>query len=153
MSILALNPTKSLPSRLAIVALGIAIGLATVVALTLVRPVLFAFALGGFVILIPTLFVRDQKAYWLFLLVLSIPLDISKRMTTWLVDPFAVLQDTGLPISGTLSLDLYLTDAILFVMMLPWLLRLCLRRETFYFPKIGYLFVLYLVWSLIVLLS
>src|SRR5260370_32078364 len=34
-------------------------------------------------------------------------------------------------------------------MLLPWLARICLRREKLYFPKIGYLFVLYLAWALL----
>jgi hypothetical protein len=34
--------------------------------------------------------------------------------------------------------------------MLPWLARLCLKREKLYFPRIGYLFVLYFAWALIV---
>jgi hypothetical protein len=146
------NSAKPLLGWLTIVALGALTGLLTAVALTLVRPVLFAFALGGLIVFIPTLLVREKRAYWLFLLVLSIPIDISKRMTAGLVDPFLVLHTIGPPISGTVSLDLYLTDVILFAMVLPWLIQVCLKRAEFYFPKIGYLFILYLAWALIVLL-
>ena len=35
-------------------------------------------------------------------------------------------------------------------MLLPWLGRVCLRRTSLYFPKIGYLFVFYLAWALLV---
>ena len=46
-----------------------------------------AFILGGFALLIPTVVMKHPKAYWLFLLVVSIPFDISKWLSTWLVDP------------------------------------------------------------------
>ena len=52
--------------------------------------------------------------------------------------------------SATIALEIYLTDVILIAMLLPWLTRLCLRRETLYFPKIGYIFVFYLMWALFV---
>src|SRR5206468_6995104 len=59
-------------------------------------------------------------------------------------------SEYGLSASGTLSLDIYATDVVLIAMLLPWLARLCLRRESIYFPKIGYIFILYLAWSLII---
>jgi O-antigen ligase len=126
------------------------VALVTVLALTLVRPVLLAFAFGGIVLLIPTFVVRDPRAYWLFLLVLSIPFEISKRATTWLVEPWVLEEEFGQSGSGTLSLDFYLTDVVLLAMVLPWLVRLCLRRDSFYFPKVGYIFLLYLAWALII---
>ena len=52
--------------------------------------------------------------------------------------------------SGTTSLELYLSDLILIAMLLPWLGNVCLRRTSLYFPKIGYLFVGYLAWALFV---
>lgn len=141
---------RPLGGTLAFVAIGVLAGLVSAIAATQIRPVLLAFAFGGVIVLISTMLVRDQRSYWLFLLVLSIPFEIGKRMSTWLVDPWMVLRDTGPPLSGTISLNLYLTDIVLFAMVLPWLVRLCLRRERFYFPKIGYIFLLYLSWSLIV---
>jgi hypothetical protein len=132
-----------------IVGLGVLLALAADVAMDLLSPAKVAFALGGIVLLIPTMVVADPKAYWLFLLVLSIPFDISK----WLSNPelTQTLVDTyGMPASGTVSLELYLTDVVLLAMLLPWLGRVCLRRERAYFPKIGYLFVFYLAWALLV---
>jgi O-Antigen ligase len=116
----------------------------------LLTPAKLAFILGGFALLIPTMVVKDAKAYWLFLLVLSIPFDISKWMSAWLVDPQTLVDKYGMPASGTVSLELYLTDVVLAAMLLPWLARVCLRREGLYFPKIGYLFVFYLAWALLV---
>ena len=129
---------------------GVLVALVTVVGLTAVRPVLLAFAAGGLVLLIPPLVMRDQRAYWLFLLALTMPFDISKRLTTWLVQPWDLYRQYGMPASGTLSIDIYLTDVVLIAMLLPWFARLCLRGDRFYFPKIGYIFILYLAWALIV---
>jgi O-Antigen ligase len=133
-----------------IVGIGVLVALATDVALTLLSPAKLAFVLGGFALLIPTMVVEDAKAYWLFLLVASIPFDISKWMSAWLVDPETLVDTYGMPASGTLALELYLTDVVLVAMLLPWLARVCLRRERLYFPKIGYLFVFYLAWALLV---
>jgi hypothetical protein len=131
-----------------IVGIGLLVALATDMALSALSPAKVAFVLGGFALLIPTMVLEDPKAYWLFLLVLSIPFDISK----WLSDPEITqnLVDTfGIPYGAT-SLEIYLTDVVLAAMLLPWLARVSLRRETLYFPKIGYLFVFYLAWALLV---
>ena len=143
-------PRHQLASGLAIVVLGVLVALATVEALTLFRPVLLLLGVGAFVVLIVTLVVPDRKAYWAFLLALSMIFDVGKRLTTWLVEPSQVLQENGPPSSGTFSFDVYSTDFILFAMLLPWLVRLCLRRDRLYFPKFGYLFLAYLAWALIV---
>jgi O-antigen ligase/polysaccharide polymerase Wzy-like membrane protein len=132
-----------------IVGVGLLVALAMDVALTSLTPAKTAFILGGFALLIPTLVVKDPRAYWLFLLVLSIPFDISKwlsdaQLTQTLVDTY------GFPGSGTNSLEIYLSDVVLIAMLLPWLAGVCLRRERLYFPKIGYLFVFYLAWAMLV---
>jgi hypothetical protein len=130
-------------------AVGILVGIVTIIALTFVRPVLVAFAVGSLVIVLPSFIVRDQRAYWLFLFVVSIPFDISKRTTTWLVQPWELYHEYGMPASGTLSIDLYLTDIVLFLLLLPWFGRICLRRDRLYFPRIGYIYLAYLAWALI----
>jgi len=145
----AINPPRPLAGGLAIVVTGVLVGLVTVLVVPLVRPVLFASALGALVLLILTLVVPDRKAYWMFLLVLSPLFDVGKRLTTWIVHPWDVMEVSGPPSSGSFSFDLFPTDIILFMVLLPWLVRLCLRRERLYFPKFGYLFLLYLAWALI----
>lgn len=139
-----------LATGLAIVGIGVMAGIATLFCVTYLRPVVLFFALGGLILILPTFVMRDPKAYWLFLLVVSIPFDISKRATAWLVQPVDLYREYGMPASGTLSLDFYLTDAVLLALLVPWLARLCLRRDTLYFPKVAMIFVLYLVWALIV---
>jgi O-antigen ligase len=132
---------RPLVAASAIVAIGVLVALVTVLGLTLGRPALLYLALGGIVFLIPTFVVQDPKAYWLFLLVLSMPFEIHKKITSF-------MGQYG-P-SRTLSLNLYLTDAVLLLLLLFWVGRLCLRRENLYFPKIGYIFILYLAWALVV---
>ena len=83
MSMQAINPARSWPAGFGLIVIGIVVGILVVVALTLVRPVVFAFGLGGLLLLTPTLLMREPKAYWLFLLVSTIPFDIGKRTTTW----------------------------------------------------------------------
>ncbi len=72
----------AIPARLPIgsfrvVSIGVLVGLASVVAVSLVNPPKLAFALGGLALLIATMAMKDAKVLWLFLLVLSIPFDIS----------------------------------------------------------------------------
>ena len=109
-----------------------------------------AFVLGGFALLIPTMVVAQPQAYWLFLLVLSLPFDITKWLSMSMVDSQALVETYGMPMSNTTGLEIYLSDVILIAMLLPWLASVCLRRVTLYFPKIGYLFVFYLAWALLV---
>src|SRR5260370_42262971 len=143
------NSARFLLATLGIVAIGVLVALATDVGLTVLTPVKLAFILGGVALLIPTMVVEDPTAYWLFLLVLSIPFDISKWLSAWLVDPQTLVDLYGQPASGTTAVELYLTDGVLIAMLLPWLSRICLRRETLYFPQIGSLFVLCIALALL----
>jgi O-Antigen ligase len=133
-----------------IVGIGVFVALATDVAVSVLTPAKLAFVLGGFALVIPTMVVEDPKAYWLFLLVLSIPFDIAKLLSGWLVDPQTLVDLYGESASGTNAVELYLTDVVLIAMLLPWLAQVCMRRQSLYFPKIGYLFVFYLAWALLV---
>lgn len=144
------GPARILIAGSSGVALGLLVALVTVLGMAVVRPVLLAFALGGIALLLPTFMMRDARAYWLFLLVLSIPFDISKNTTGWLVEQWTLLEEFGPPSSSVTSLDFYVTDVVLFAMLLPWLAELCVRRTTLYFPKIGYIYILYLVWAMII---
>lgn len=130
-----------------IVGIGILLAVATNMALTVFSSAKLVFALGSLALLIPTMVVGRPQAYWLFLLVMSLPFDITKFLS--LADSEFV-KTYGAPMSGTIGLEIYLSDVILAAMLLPWLATVSLRRSTFYFPKIGYLFVLYLVWALLV---
>ena len=134
-----------------IVGLGVLLALATDLAMTSLTLPKLVFMLGGFALLIPTIIVEDPQAYWLFLLVFTFSFDINK----WLSSPEASQQlvDTyGMPASGIVGVELFLTDVVLLAMMTPWLARVCLRKERIYFPIIGYFFLLYLAWGMIIAL-
>jgi hypothetical protein len=133
-----------------VVSTGLLVAFATDVALDLLTPAKVAFGLAGLALVIPLIVLKNPKAYWLFLLVLSIPFDITKWLSMGIVDSQALVDVYGEPMSGTTGLELYLTDVILVMMLLPWLARISLRREPLYFPKVGYLFALYLAWALLV---
>ena len=81
------SPARLLLPGLGIVGIGVLVALATDMAMVTLSPAKLAFILGGFALLIPTMIIEDPRAYWLFLLVLSIPFDISKYLSAWLVDP------------------------------------------------------------------
>ena len=146
----ALSPTKPLIGVPGIVALGVLVALGTVLALNLIGTMKVAFAFGGLFLLLPAFLVRDARAYGLFVLVSSIPIDMAIHLTKWLVNPQDLLYQFGLPASGTLGVVFFVTDAVLIAMLLPWLTQLWLRQRSLYFPKIGYIFVLYLAWAVIV---
>ena len=134
---------------IAIIVAGLLIGSVTVLSLSLFRPAVFVVLFCGLLLVLPTFFVRNPSAYWLFLLVASIPFDIYKSLSRWIVAPEVLVERFGAPTAGNASLDFYLTDAVLSVMVAYWLVRLAMKLDRFYFPKVGYLFVLYLIWSLI----
>ena len=139
---------RPLTAGVAIVVIGVAVAGAAVLGLSLLRPVALAFAFGGLVLAIPTFLVRDPKAYWLFLLVLTIPFEVSKHLTSWIVEPPDLVQDFGLPASGTVSVDLFLSDLMLLTMFVPWLVMLSLKQTRFYFPKVACIFLLYITVAL-----
>jgi O-Antigen ligase len=133
-----------------IVGVGILLAVATNMALTVLSSAKLGFVLGGFALLISTMVVEQPEAYRLFLLVMSIPFDITKSLSLSMVDSQALVKTYGMPMTATIGLDIYLSDVILAAMLLPWLACVCLRRVTLYFPKIAYFFVFYLAWALLV---
>src|SRR4051812_5769335 len=116
MSTQARYADRPLAAVIAVVAIGVSVGIVTAMGLIYLRPVLFAAVLGGLLLLFPLLVIKEQRAYLLFLLVLSVLLDVAKRATTWLVDPVHFKREFGMPATGTISLDLYVTDVLLFLL-------------------------------------
>src|SRR5579864_8693366 len=97
------RPTSSarlLLPGLGILGIGVLVALATDMALVVLSPAKLAFVLGGFALLIPTIVVKDPQAYWLFLLVASIPFDINKWLSIGLVDSQALVEKYGEPIGA-----------------------------------------------------
>ena len=144
------HSARMLLGGLGIVACGVVVAFVTDVALSQLSLAKVCFLLGGVALLLPTLALKDAKAFWLFLLVLSMPFDISKWLSAGVVDPQSLVDEYGMPASGTVSIELYVTDVILLLMLLPWLIRACVRREALYFPRVGYIYLFYLCWALLV---
>src|SRR5258705_11262380 len=144
------NSPRILFSIFGIVTLGFLTALATDMALSQLTPVKVLVLPLGIALLIPTVVMKHPKAYWLFLLALSIPFDISKWLSGWPVDSQSLVDLYGVPASNTSAIEPYLTDVVLVVMVLPWFARVAVRRETVCFPAMGYLYVLYLIWALLV---
>jgi hypothetical protein len=67
---------------------------------------------GGFALLIPTVVMKRPKAYWLFLLALSIPFASQNGCGWSLVDPESLVDLYGNPGSGTVAIEPYLTDIV-----------------------------------------
>ena len=141
--------TRPLAAALAIVSVALLTAAAAVPAVALLRPTYLLAGVIGVAVFVPSVIVKDARAYWLFLLVLSLALDIRKHASSWLVSPPDLVSEFGLPATGTVSISIYLTDVILAPMLLSWLARLALHWDKLYFPKIGYVFLLYLIVSLI----
>jgi len=150
MSVTAAASARARFSGFAIVTIGILVALAMSFVLAHLSPVKATVVLIGLAMVLPTLVLKNPKAYWLFLLVISIPFDISKWLSAWLIDPQTLIDLYGQPASGTTAIQVYLTDVVLIAMVLPWLARVATRRERLYFPAIGYAYVFYLFWALLV---
>ena len=150
MSVTSAASARARFSSFAIATIGILVAVAMSFVLAHLSPVKATLVLIGLAMFLPTLVLKNPKAYWLFLLVISIPFDISKWLSAWLIDPQTLVDLYGQPASGTTAIEVYLSDVVLVAMVLPWLAQVAMRREKIYFPAIGYFFVFYLVWALLV---
>ena len=133
-----------------IVTLGTLVASAIVSGSSLVGPTKSALAIAGLAMLLPALVLRRPREYGLVLLVLSFLVELQLRLTKWLADPWALFVQFGMPPSGTLSIDLYISDVILFALLVPWIVQLALRKRQFYFPKAAYVFLLFLAWCVVI---
>ena len=150
MTALARGLSQPLVRGGALLAIGVLVALTTIVALNFVAPAKAIFAFGGLIIILPAFLVRDPRAYGLFVLVFCIPIEIYQHTTKWLSDPGILFEKYGFPGTGTSGVDMYIADFVLVILLVPWLAEICRRERRLYFPKIGYIFILYLAWALLV---
>jgi hypothetical protein len=152
MTVEVLIPNRPMTGIIATIAIGILMGAGIALGLDIAGPLKLGFAIIGIGLFVPALIIRDPKAYGLFLLVLSVPLVFSIRLTKWLVDPGLLYTQFGLPASGTTSLDLYPTDIILIGLLLLWLGQLSRGEAAFRFPRLGYIYIVFLLYALMIAL-
>ena len=96
--------------------------------------------------LIPLFVVRDAELYWLSLFLLTSIVDIKKT----LIDGLMVMDTLGLDaITPTSQLvpEIRLSDLVLAVLLLNWMVRLARHRATIRFPRVSILMVAFLAWS------
>jgi len=153
LSAMSRTRTQNIQQRWLAVIIPIVVGcviaaLSTLMLVTL-RPILVAAVFCGLAVFLPTLVLREAKLYWLMLFVLSMQFDISKRLTTWMAAPWILFETYGFPASGNLSINFYLSDVILCILLLPWVCRLFLRQEKLFFPALCYLPLVYFGWTAI----
>lgn len=129
------------------IVVGCVIAAITTLMLVTLRPILVTAVFCGLAVFLPTLVLREAKLYWLVLFVLSMQFDISKRLTTWMAAPWLLFEKYGMPASGNLSINFYLSDAILCILVLPWVCKLLLRQEKLFFPALCYIPLAYFGWT------
>ena len=105
-----LNPAKPLIGIVGIIAIGVFVAFGVVLALSFVGAAKIAVGFLGLTLLLPVFFVRDARAYGLFLLILSIPIDIAIQLSKWIVSPQDLVDEFGQPPTGTLGISIYFTD-------------------------------------------
>lgn len=103
----------------------------------------------GMLAVLPTLIVKDVKLYWLILFLVSLPIQISKNLTNYVVDPLELVMNFGLPPSGNITIKVYPSDILLGALIVQWLLRSMKRKHSVYFPPAGNLALAYLGWAAI----
>jgi len=151
LSAVSMTRTQNVQQRLlaviAPIVVGCGIAAITTIMLVTLRPILVAAVFCGIAVFLPTLVLRETKVYWLVLFVLSMQFDISKRLTTWMAAPWLLFEKYGLPASGNLSINFYISDAILCILILPWVCKLLLRQEKLFFPALCYIPLVYFGWT------
>jgi O-antigen ligase len=141
------HPT-SFPAVSVALALGVPIGV--VVAILLAQaPLVWTFLLFVAVLgLVPAFVVSQPALYWLSLFLLTSIVDIKKT----LVDGLEVMDTLGLvAVTPTSQLvpEIRLSDLVLALLMLSWMVRLARHRATLHFPRFSLIFVAFLIWSAI----
>src|SRR5574341_762939 len=133
------------PRFLVLVVGGVAIAGASTLLLAKAEPLSIALILTALLLCIPPFVVSDARVFWLGLLLLALPLNVSKRLlaeerVVWIV------ENLGMP-WGNFTLAIELADFALFALLGLWLLRRLTTREPLYWPRMSYLPVAFLGWS------
>jgi len=134
--------------KLLLAAAGLGLVISTVVILVFsLSWQLIAVGAAGLLALMPALTMKDAKPWWLTIYLFLLPFEAGKRISNLGQSPEVILNTLGLPPSGDLGIKLHPTDLALLALVIPWLLRVVIRRERIAFPRVGYLLVAYMVWA------
>jgi len=136
---------KTVPSLLTIVA-GAAVGVTAALLLGNVDLKWIILGIGGTLLLLPTLVVRNPRLFLLGILVCSLPFEISKNLFKETVDPHAIFEQLGMTPSKAISLAVYSTDLIFASLVMVWLFGVATKRFPLHVPKLAYLFAIWLAW-------
>ena len=106
---------------------------------------------AGLIGLLPALVMKkeDVRPYWLSVYFFLLPFEAGKRISNLGQSSETILNTIGLPPSGDLGIKIYPTDLALLALVIPWLMRVMIRREPIVFPRVGYLLVAYMVWAFV----
>jgi O-antigen ligase len=141
------NPTSWRACGLAL-ALGVVVSMMVAVLLGQAPLVWTALLFAGVLVLIPALVVREPSLYWLSLFLFATILDIKKT----LVDGLAVMHDldlTAVTPTSQLVPEVRLSDLVMGILLVGWLLRLARHRASLRVPRVSLLIVAFLIWSAI----
>lgn len=139
------RPT-SLPATSVALALGVPIGVIVAVLLAQAPPVWTFLLFVAVVGLIPALVIREPALYWLSLFLLTSIVDIKKTLLDGL-EVIDALDLVALTPTSQLVPEIRLSDLVLAVLLLSWMVRLAQHRASLYFPRLSLLFVAFLIWS------
>lgn len=124
---------------------GAVISVVAALLLWSLKPIWVALIIVGSLAFLPALLVKDSRVYWLALFLFLLPLGLNKMLGTQ-----ARVDDVLEKVGGTwgyTTIIIQLTDIILIILIGMWGVRHWKEKRQFYFPKISYLPLGYLLWA------
>lgn len=109
------------------------------------KPIWVALIFAGILASLPALLAKNSMGYWLALFLFLLPLGLAKTLGTQ-----ARIDDVLEKVGGTwgyASIIIQLTDIILTILIGIWGVRHWKEKRQFYFPRISYLPLGYLLWT------
>jgi hypothetical protein len=131
---------------------GLVIALFVTVVLSALPLKMALFAFAGVVLAVPLLIMKEPKQFWLSVYILVVLLEgpginIAKYFSSDLfANPEWVITHLGVP-PGQAALRVFPSDLLFVGLVIMWLCGVAARKESIYFPKIGYLALAYLAWA------
>lgn len=102
--------------------------------------------LGGLLVFIPALLIRDPIRYWLVVFLLSTMVDVKKTLMDGLevMDKLDLIAITP---TSQLVLEIRLSDIVLVVLLLHWAVLLATHRTQLRLPRVSLLVLALMLWS------